>query len=86
LPGVDTALLEPCYSSSAVWDSLDPKLVTLASPDPQAFHPPEEPVNVLQVSLPTNFRWPASMMTHTPRCWNGLRRTLPRRASGSTVR
>ena len=30
--------------------------MTLASPDPQAFRPPEEPVNVLQVSLPTNFK------------------------------
>ncbi len=56
LPGVDVSLLEPCYASSAVWDAFDPKLVTLASPDPQAFRPPEEPVNVLQVSLPTNFK------------------------------
>ncbi len=56
LPGVDVGLLEPCYASSAVWDAFDPALVTLASPDPQAFRPPEEPVNVLQVSLPTNFK------------------------------
>src|SRR5262249_16060926 len=28
----------------------------LASPDPQAFRPPEEPKNVLQVGLPTNFK------------------------------
>jgi hypothetical protein len=56
LPGVDTSILEPCYSSSIVWDAFDPKLVTLASPDPQAFRPPDEPVNVLQVSLPTNFK------------------------------
>ena len=33
-----------------------PKLMTLASPDPQAFRPPEEPMNVLQVALPTNFK------------------------------
>ena len=25
-------------------------------PDPQAFRPPEEPLNVLQVALPTNFK------------------------------
>lgn len=56
LPGIDVSLLEPCYASSAVWDAFEPKLVTLASPDPQAFRPPEEPVNVLQVSLPTNFK------------------------------
>jgi hypothetical protein len=30
--------------------------VTLCSPDPQAFRPPTEPVNVLQVRLPTNFK------------------------------
>lgn len=56
LPGVDTALLEHCYASGAVWEAFEPDLVTLASPDPQAFRPPDEPVNVLQVSLPTNFK------------------------------
>jgi hypothetical protein len=30
--------------------------VTLASPDPQAFRPPDQPKNVLQVGLPTNFK------------------------------
>ena len=30
--------------------------MTLCSPDPQAFRPPEEEVNVLQVRLPTNFK------------------------------
>jgi len=39
-----------------VWDNFDPKLVPLCSPDPQAFRPPEEKVNVLQVRLPTNFK------------------------------
>jgi hypothetical protein len=39
-----------------VWDSFDPKTLTLCSPDPQAFRPPEEKVNVLQVRLPTNFK------------------------------
>ena len=28
----------------------------MCSPDPQAFRPPEEKTNVLQVSLPTNFK------------------------------
>jgi hypothetical protein len=35
---------------------LDSALLTLCSPDPQAFRPPDEPVNVLQVRLPTNFK------------------------------
>jgi hypothetical protein len=39
-----------------VWDNFDPKVLTLCSPDPQAFRPPEEGVNVLQVRLPTNFK------------------------------
>ena len=30
--------------------------MTLCSPDPQAFRPPDQPVNVLQVRLPTNFK------------------------------
>jgi hypothetical protein len=30
--------------------------MTLCSPDPQAFRPPEEKINVLQVRLPTNFK------------------------------
>lgn len=30
--------------------------MTLASPDPQAFRPPDQPKNVLQVGLPTNFK------------------------------
>src|SRR5204862_3373025 len=33
-----------------------PGLITLASPDPQAFRPPDQPKNVLYVGLPTNFK------------------------------
>ncbi|MEO0995747.1 MAG: hypothetical protein AAFX62_18355 [Pseudomonadota bacterium] len=56
LPGVDVADLGGCFTDSSVWDGFDPGLVTLASPDPQAFRPPEQPLNHLQVSLPTNFK------------------------------
>ncbi len=56
LPGVDAARCVECYTDASVWDAFDPKLVTLCSPDPQAFRPPEEEVNVLQVRLPTNFK------------------------------
>ncbi len=56
LPGLDAGKLRHCYADPTVWDAFDPALMTLASPDPQAFRPPEEPVNVLQVSLPTNFK------------------------------
>jgi hypothetical protein len=44
------------YTEPGVWDSFDPGTLTLCSPDPQAIRPPEEKVNVLQVTLPTNFK------------------------------
>jgi hypothetical protein len=56
IPGLSTRELRPCYTDASVWDSFDPALMTLCSPDPQAFRPLEEPVNVLQVRLPTNFK------------------------------
>jgi len=56
IPGVSADACRACYTDPAVWDAFDPGLVTLCSPDPQAFRPPEEKVNVLQVRLPTNFK------------------------------
>ncbi|MGD9805126.1 MAG: hypothetical protein AB7E81_21225 [Hyphomicrobiaceae bacterium] len=56
IPGLDTSQLRACFTDAAVWDAFDPKLMTLCSPDPQAFRPPDEKVNVLQVRLPTNFK------------------------------
>src|SRR2546425_72420 len=51
IPGIDADALRSCYTDASVWDAFDPKLVTLCSPDPQAFRPPEEKVNVLQVCV-----------------------------------
>src|SRR6266851_8916218 len=56
IPGVSAKACRSCYTDPTVWDSFDPKLMTLFSPDPQAFRPPEEKLNVLQVRLPTNFK------------------------------
>jgi hypothetical protein len=56
IPGIDAAKCADAFTDPTVWASFDPKDVTLCSPDPQAFRPPEEPVNVLQVRLPTNFK------------------------------
>jgi hypothetical protein len=56
IPGLDTDALKPCYTDPTVWQNFDPAMMTLCSPDPQAFRPPEEEVNVLQVTLPTNFK------------------------------
>jgi len=45
-----------CYQDAELWQDFEPGLVTLCSPDPQAFRPsPQEP-NVLQVGLATNFK------------------------------
>ena len=56
IPGIEADGLKAAYTDATVWQSFDPSLVTLCSPDPQAFRPPDEPVNVLQVTLPTNFK------------------------------
>jgi hypothetical protein len=56
IPGLDYAALEAAYTDARVWDSFDPKTMTLNSPDPQAIRPPGEPANVLMVTLPTNFK------------------------------
>jgi len=56
IPGVSADACRGCYTDPTVWDRFDPALMTLCSPDPQAFRPPEEKLNVLQVRLPTNFK------------------------------
>ncbi len=56
VPGVNADGCRECFTDASVWDSFDPGTLTLCSPDPQAFRPPEEKVNVLQVRLPTNFK------------------------------
>jgi len=56
IAGLNYDLLKPAYTDPTVWDSFDPETLTLCSPDPQAIRPPEEKVNVLQVTLPTNFK------------------------------
>ncbi len=56
IPGVDARKCAGSYTDASVWDSFDPDFMTLCSPDPQAFRPPNEEANVLQVRLPTNFK------------------------------
>jgi hypothetical protein len=56
IPGLDYDALKPAYTDASVWDRFEPGLLTLCSPDPQAIRPPDEKVNVLQVTLPTNFK------------------------------
>src|SRR5438270_4674898 len=56
IPGLDYEALKPAYTDPTVWDNFDPTCLTLCSPDPQAIRPPDEKVNVLMVTLPTNFK------------------------------
>ena len=56
IPGLNHDALKPAYTDPSVWDSFDPETLTLCSPDPQAIRPPDEKVNVLLVTLPTNFK------------------------------
>ncbi len=56
IPGLPTDALKSCYTDASVWDNFEPGLLTLCSPDPQAIRPPDEKINVLQVTLPTNFK------------------------------
>jgi len=56
IPSLLPLNLEGCYRDASVWQHFDPANITLCSPDPQAFRPPEEQLNVLHVGLPTNFK------------------------------
>jgi len=56
IPLLKNANLDACYDDPSVWETFEPGLVSLCSPDPQAFRPPEEKANFLHVGLPTNFK------------------------------
>ncbi len=56
IEAIDTDSIKNCYTDASVWAKFDPALMTLCSPDAQAFRPPTEKINVLQVGLPTNFK------------------------------
>jgi len=56
VPGLDVDALRSAYTDPTVWDNVESAFITLCSPDPQAFRPPQEQANVLQVRLATNFK------------------------------
>ncbi len=56
IPAIQDVDLADCFADASVWDPIEPALMTLCSPDPQAFRPPEEGLNFLHVGLPTNFK------------------------------
>lgn len=56
IESLKTVQLQDAYNDPDVWAEFEPGLVSLCSPDPQAFRPPEEKANFLHVGLPTNFK------------------------------
>jgi len=56
IPGLNTDTLTGCFTDASVWANFEPGLVTLCSPDPQAIRMPDDKINVLTVTLPTNFK------------------------------
>src|SRR6266699_1185482 len=56
IPGLNSEPLKAAFTDAGVWDNFEPGHLTLCSPDPQAIRPPGEKINVLQVTLPTNFK------------------------------
>ena len=56
IPGLAAEALSASFTSVESWRGFKPGLVTLCSPDPQAFRLPDTGANVLHVGLPTNFK------------------------------
>jgi hypothetical protein len=56
IPGLNTDALTHCFTDASVWANFEPGCLTLCSPDPQAIRMPDDPINMLTVTLPTNFK------------------------------
>ena len=56
IPALRGCSLRACYTEPGVWGSFEPGRVTRCSPDPQAVRLPDAKVNIVEVTLPTNFK------------------------------
>jgi hypothetical protein len=56
LPGVDADSVADVYGSAATWARLDPRWITMASPDAQAVRPDPARPGLIAVTLATNFK------------------------------
>lgn len=56
IPGLNPEPLNAAFTDASVWANFEPGCVTLCSPDPQAIRMPGDKINVLTVTLPTNFK------------------------------
>jgi hypothetical protein len=81
LPALAAMDLDEAYTNAQVWQRFDPQLISLCSPDPQAFRPPGELPNVLHVGLPTNFK----AATFAGDKHNALLRELESDIAGATL-
>ena len=53
---IELADCREAYQSLEIWDNFDPKFLSTASPDAQAFRPKNKNLNFLQVRLASNFK------------------------------
>ncbi len=69
IPGLSIDALKGCYTDPSVWDGFEPELVTLASPDPQAFRPLDQARRMFSKSAcPQISRRRGSMPRRRRRC------------------
>ncbi|MEO1495280.1 MAG: hypothetical protein AAFV19_24320 [Pseudomonadota bacterium] len=81
IPALADMDLDEAYTNAQVWERFEPGLMSLCSPDPQAFRPPEDGANVLHVGLPTNFK----AATIADEAHNALLRELEADVAGVTL-
>ena len=72
------APLEMCYDDASVWADFAPGLMSLCSPDPQAFRPPEEGTNIFMLVCQPILRQRYSLIRRTMRCFASLNLILLR--------
>ena len=72
ISSLDCTKLTEAFLNPEIWSEFDPGLMTLCSPDPQAYRPPEEDPNVLHVGLPTNFKVSKLTIPNWTACWKIL--------------
>ncbi len=56
IASLDCSKLTEAFLNPFIWNNFEPSLMTLCSPDPQAYRPADQAPNVLHVGLPTNFK------------------------------
>jgi len=76
IPGLNTDSLHNCFTDARSGPNFDPGCLTLCSPDPQAIRMPDDKINVLTVTLPTNFKRRVSIPKHPPTSMRQMQREI----------